>query len=54
MSFTLSRQKGPAATWDDFLSERNIKRKRGSNLYRKVPNKPKLNNWVRTLAEPTS
>jgi len=54
MSFTLTRQKGPAATWDDFLSERNKKRKRGSNLNRKVPNKPKLGNWVRTLAELTS
>ena len=54
MSFTLSRQKGPAATWDDFLSERNKKRKRGSNLNRRVPNKPKLGNWVRTLAEFTS
>ena len=54
MSFTLSRQKGPAATWDDFLSERNKKRKRGSNLNRRVPNKPKLGNWVRTLAELTS
>ena len=54
MSFTLSRQKGPAATWDDFRSERNKKRKRGSNLNRRVPNKPKLGNWVRTLAEFTS
>ena len=54
MSFTLSRQKGPASTWDDFLSERNKKRKRGSNLNRRVPNKPKLGNWVRTLAELTS
>ena len=54
MSFTLTRQKRPAATWDDFLSERNKKRKRGSNLNRRVPNKPKLGNWVRTLAELTS
>ena len=54
MSFTLTRQKGPAATWDDFLSERNKKRKRGSNLNRRVPNKPKLGNWVRTLTELTS
>ena len=54
MSFTLTRQKGPAATWDDFLSERNKKRKRRSNLNRRVPNKPKLGNWVRTLAELTS
>jgi hypothetical protein len=54
MSFTLTRQKGPAATWDDFRSERNKKRKRGSNLNRRVPNKPKLGSWVRTLAELTS
>ena len=54
MSFTLIRQKGPAATWDDFRSERNKKRKRGSNLNRRVPNKPKLGSWVRTLAELTS
>ena len=54
MSFTLTRQKGPAATWDDFLSERNKKRKRGSKLNRRVPNKPKLGNWLRTLAELTS
>ena len=54
MSFTLSRQKGPAATWDDFLSERNKKRKRGSNLNRRVPNKPKLGSWLRTLTELTS
>ena len=51
MSFTLARQKGPAATWDDFRSERNKKRKRGSNLNRRVPNKPKLGYWVRILAE---
>ena len=54
MNFTLIQQKGPAATWDDFRSERNKKRKRGSNLNRRVPNKPKLGNWVRTLAELTS
>jgi cell division septal protein FtsQ len=54
MSFALTRKKGPAATWDDFRSERNKKRKRGSNLNRKVPNKPKLDSWVRTLAEFTS
>ena len=54
MSFTLTRQKGPAATWDDFRSERNKKRKRGSNLNKKIPNKPKMGTWVRTLAELTS
>jgi cell division septal protein FtsQ len=54
MSFTLTRQKGPAATWDGFRSERNKKRKRGSNLNRRVPNKPKLGSWLRTLAELTS
>jgi cell division septal protein FtsQ len=54
MSFALTRQKGPAATWDDFRSERNKKRKRGSNLNKKIPNKPKMGTWVRTLAELTS
>lgn len=54
MSFALARQKGPAATWDDLCSERNKKRKRGSNLNKRIPNKPKLGTWVRTLAELTS
>jgi cell division septal protein FtsQ len=54
MSFTLTRQKGPAATWDDFRSERNKKRKRDSNLNRRVPNKSKLGSWLPTLAEFTS
>jgi len=54
MSFALTRQKGPAATWDDFRSERNKKRKRGSSLNKRIPNKPKLGTWVRTLAELTS
>jgi hypothetical protein len=54
MSFALTRQKGSAATWDDLRSERNKKRKRGSNLNKKVPSKPKLGTWVRTLAELTS
>ena len=54
MSFTLARQKGPAAAWDNLRSERSKKRKRGSNLNKRVPNKPKLGTWVRTLAELTS
>ena len=54
MSFALNRQKGPATTWDDFRSERSKKLKRGSNLNRRVPNKPKLGSWVRILAELTS
>jgi cell division septal protein FtsQ len=54
MSFVLARQKGLAAAWDDLRSERSKKRKRGSNLNKRVPNKPKLGIWVRTLAELTS
>jgi cell division septal protein FtsQ len=54
MSFALTRQKGLAAAWDDLRSERSKKRKRGSNLNNRVPNKPKLGTWVRTLAELTS
>ena len=54
MSFALARQKGPAAAWDDLRSERSKKRKRGSNLNKRVSNKPKLGTWVRTLAELTS
>jgi cell division septal protein FtsQ len=54
MSFTLARQKGPAATWDDFRSGRSKKHKRGSSLNKRIPNKPQLGNWVRTLAELTS
>ncbi|MFT4578586.1 MAG: cell division septal protein FtsQ [Nitrospinales bacterium] len=54
MSFALARQKGPATTWDDFRSERSKKRKRGSSLNKRIPNKPELGTWVRTLAELTS
>ncbi len=54
MSFALTRQRGPAATWDDFRSERSKQRKRGSSLNKRIPNKPKLGTWVRTLAELTS
>ena len=55
MSFALARQKGTASTWDDLRSERSKKRKRGSsNLNKRVPSKPKLGTWVRTLAELTS
>ena len=54
MSFALARQKGLTAAWDDLRSERSKKRKRGSTLNKKVPNKPKLGTWVRTLAELTS
>lgn len=54
MSFALARQKGPAAAWDNLRSERSKKRKSGSNLNKRVPNKPKLGTWVRTLAELTS
>jgi cell division septal protein FtsQ len=54
MSFALARQKGLTAAWDDLRSERSKKRKRGSTLNKRVPNKPKLGTWVRTLAELTS
>ena len=54
MSFALAKQKGPAARWDDFRSERYKKQKRGSSLNKKIPGKPKFGVWVRTLAELTS
>ncbi|HIJ50482.1 MAG TPA: FtsQ-type POTRA domain-containing protein [Nitrospinae bacterium] len=54
MTFALPRQKGPASTWDNFRSERIKKRKRGSSLNKRIPHKPQLSNWGRTLAELTS
>jgi hypothetical protein len=54
MSFALARQKGPAATWDNFRSERSKNRKRGSSLNKRIPNKPKLGTWIRIFAELTS
>jgi hypothetical protein len=54
MSFALARQKGPAATWDNFRSERSKNHKRGSNLNKRIPNKPKLGTWIRIIAELTS
>ena len=54
MSFALAKQKGPATAWNDLRSERNKRRKRGNNLNKRIPNKPKLGIWIRTLAELTS
>ncbi len=54
MSFALAKQKGPASAWNDLRSERNKKRKRGSSLNKRVPSKPRLGTWIRTLAELTS
>ena len=54
MSFALARQKGPAATWDNFRSERSKNRKRGSSLNKRIPNKSKLDTWIRIFAELTS
>lgn len=51
MSFAIAKQKGPAARWDDFRSERNKKQKRGSALNKKNPNKEKFGTWARVLAE---
>jgi len=54
MSFALAKQKGPATAWNDLRSERNKRLKRGNNLNKGIPSKPKLGTWVRTLAELTS
>jgi hypothetical protein len=54
MSFALAKQKGPATAWNDLRSERNKRRKRGNNLNKGIPSKPKLGTWARTLAELTS
>ena len=54
MSFALAKQKGPTTAWNDLRSERNKRRKRGNNLNKGIPSKPKLGTWVHTLAEFTS
>ena len=54
MSFALAKQKGPATAWNVLRSERNKRSKRGNNLNKGIPSKPKLGTWVRTLAELTS
>ena len=54
MSFALAKQKRPTTAWNDLRSERNKRRKRGNNLNKGIPNKPKLGTWVHTLAEFTS
>jgi hypothetical protein len=51
MIFALAKQKGPVTAWNDLRSERNKKRKRGNNLNKRIPNKPKLGTWVGILAE---
>ena len=52
MSFALTKQKGPANTWESLRAERNKRRKRGgSTLSNKSPNKSKFNTWTRALAE---
>ena len=52
MSFALTKQKGPANTWDSLRSERNKRRKRGgSTLSNKTPNKSKFSTWTRAMAE---
>ena len=55
MSFALTKQKGPANTWESLRSERNKRRKRGgSTLSNKTPKKSKFNTWTRVMAELTS
>ncbi|MEE3253848.1 MAG: FtsQ-type POTRA domain-containing protein [Nitrospinota bacterium] len=54
MSFALARQKGSVTRWDDFRSQRNKRKKRGSILSKNLSSKPKIGVWVRTLAELTS
>ena len=51
MSFALTKQKGPATTWDYFRPKRNKRRKRGSTLSNKSPNKSKFSTWARTMTE---
>ena len=54
MSLALTKQKGPANTWDCLRSERNKRRKRGSTLSNKSLNKSKFSTWTRALAELSS
>ena len=51
MSFALTKQKGPASAWDGLRSERNKKRKRGSNIRKKNPANLKIGVWVRIITE---
>ena len=51
MSFALTKQKGPANTWDCLRSERNKRRKRGSTLSNKISSKSKFSTWTRAMAE---
>ena len=54
MSFSLTKQKGPAATWDGLRSERNKKRKRGSSIRKKNPVNLKIGVLVHIITEFTS
>jgi len=54
MSFALARQKGSVTRWDDFRSQRNKRKKRGSILSKNLSSKPKIGIWIRILAELTS
>ena len=51
MSFTLTKQKGPSATWDCLRSERNKRRKRSRTLSNKSSNKSKFGTWARIMTE---
>ena len=51
MSFVLTKQKGPAATWDGLRSERNKKLKRGSSIRKKNLVNLKFTLWVRIITE---
>ena len=51
MSFAVTKQKGPATAWDYFRPKRNKRRKRGSTLSNKTPNKSKFSPWARTMPE---
>ena len=51
MSFALTKRKGPATTWNFLSFERNKRRKSGSTLRHKSPNKSKFSTWTRTMTE---
>jgi len=51
MSFALTKQKGPTATWDGLRSERNKKRQRGNSIRKKNPVNLKVGEWVRNIME---
>tara|TARA_B100000686_G_scaffold173237_1_gene180449 strand:+ start:446 stop:1306 length:861 start_codon:yes stop_codon:yes gene_type:complete len=51
MNFALTKQKGPAATWDGLRSERNKKRKLGSSIRKKNLVNLKIGEWLRIITE---